>query len=79
MFTGYICLAGYCALYLLPPYAVKVIVDQLANGKLTVSSLRFWFLMSVLAGLMRYGLGYIWRVSLYGAAYRLGKLLRKVL
>lgn len=73
---GIFALLAIALLYLFPPYAVKVIVDQLANDALTIGSLWFWSLLCILAGLIRYGLGFIWRVSLFGAANRLGRLLR---
>lgn len=61
---------------LFPPYAVKEIVDLIADRTLKIGDLWFWSGLCLLAGLFHYVLGYVWRIALYGAANRLGRWLR---
>lgn len=63
-------------LNLFPPYAVRVVVDGIETGTLTKGELAKWALLLLITGLMVYGLRYVWRIMIFGAAIRLGKLLR---
>lgn len=73
---GIVALLLIALIQLFPPYAVKEVVDLMASRTLTVRDLWFWTGLCLLAALIRYVLGYVWRIALYGAANRLGKWLR---
>lgn len=73
---GIIALLLIALIQLFPPYAVKEVVDLMASRTLTARDLWFWTGLCLLAALIRYVLGYVWRIALYGAANRLGKWLR---
>ena len=64
---------------LFPPFAVRVIVDGVGKGNLTHGILIKWSSLLLASGLLVYGLRYIWRLLIFGAASRLGRLLRKEL
>lgn len=64
------------ALSLLPPYAAGRVVDQIAEGSLTVGDLQYWAVLLLGAGVLMYIFRYIWRIMIFGAAIRLAKLLR---
>ncbi|RKD75277.1 ATP-binding cassette subfamily B protein [Sinobaca qinghaiensis] len=64
------------ALALLPPYAAGRVVDQIAEGTLTVGDLQYWAVLLLGAGILMYIFRYIWRIMIFGAAIRLAKLLR---
>jgi len=64
---------------LFPPYAVRVIVDGVGKGSLTQGILLKWSLLLLGSGLLVYGLRYVWRLTIFGASSRLGRLLRKQL
>jgi ABC-type multidrug transport system fused ATPase/permease subunit len=63
-------------LHLFAPYAVRVVVDKIAAGTLTLKDLLFWTSVNLVVAGVKYGLGYLWRIQLYGASGRLGRLLR---
>lgn len=62
---------------LFPPFAVRVIVDGVGKGNLTQGILLKWSLLLLTAGFLIYGLRYVWRLMIFGASCRLGRLLRK--
>ncbi|MGX9705755.1 ABC transporter transmembrane domain-containing protein [Laceyella tengchongensis] len=62
--------------HLVTPYTVRVVVDAITADALTWRLLVFWTVVNVLVALCKYGLGYTWRVMLFGAGYRMGRLLR---
>ncbi|WP_124727144.1 ABC transporter transmembrane domain-containing protein [Staphylospora marina] len=62
--------------HLIFPYAVRVVIDQIAAGTLQMSDLVFWSVGLLAVAVFEYGLGVIWRLQLFGAANRLGRLLR---
>lgn len=62
--------------HLVTPYAVRVVVDHIANGTLTSQILFFWVAICMGLAIVQYCLGFLWRIGLYGASNRLGKLLR---
>ncbi|MFC7440904.1 ABC transporter ATP-binding protein [Laceyella putida] len=62
--------------HLVTPYAVRVIVDAIVADALTWQLLLFWTIVNVVVAGCKYGLGITWRVMLFGAGNRLGKLLR---
>lgn len=62
--------------HLITPYAVRVVVDHIANGTLTSQILFFWVSICMVLAVVQYCLGFLWRIGLYGASNRLGRLLR---
>ena len=76
---GILVLICVAIINLFPPYVVRVIVDGVSKGNLTQGSLLKWSLLLLAAGLTAYGLRYIWRLLIFGASSRLGRLLRKQL
>ncbi|KJR48802.1 Lipid A export ATP-binding/permease protein MsbA [Desulfosporosinus sp. I2] len=76
---GILVLVCVALINLFPPYAVRVIVDGASKGNLTREILLKWSLLLLGAGFIAYGLRYIWRLLIFGASSRLGRLLRKQL
>jgi len=76
---GILVLICVAIINLFPPYVVRVIVDGASKGNLTQGSLLKWSLLLLAAGLTAYSLRYIWRLLIFGASSRLGRLLRKQL
>ena len=76
---GILVLVCVALINLFPPYAVRVIVDSASQGNLTRELLLKWSLLLLGAGFIAYGLRYIWRLLIFGASSRLGRLLRKQL
>ena len=76
---GVLVLVCVALINLFPPYAVRVIVDSASKGNLTREILLKWSLLLLGAGFIAYGLRYIWRLLIFGASSRLGRLLRKQL
>jgi ATP-binding cassette subfamily B multidrug efflux pump len=73
---GVLALLLLALLNLFTPYAVRVVVDKMAANRLTVHDLIFWTALSLGVAAVKYGLGFLWRILLFGASNRLGKLLR---
>ncbi|TGE31658.1 ABC transporter transmembrane domain-containing protein [Desulfosporosinus sp. Sb-LF] len=76
---GILVLVSVALINLFPPYSVRVIVDGMSKENLTQGILYKWSLLLLTAGLTSYGLRYIWRLLIFGASSRLGRLLRKQL
>lgn len=76
---GIIVLVLVALLNLLPPYVVRVIVDEVSRGALRPESLLYWTLILAGIGLAVYALRFSWRLMIFGAANRLSRLLRKQL
>ncbi|PTM57944.1 ABC transporter transmembrane domain-containing protein [Desmospora activa] len=74
---GVLILLVVAFLEIFPPYVVRVVVDGLEAGTLTGSELGMWLGLIALAGVAMYVLRYVWRILLFGAAFRLGQLLRR--
>lgn len=74
---GVLILLVVAFLEIFPPYVVRVVVDDLEAGVMTASELGMWLGLIALAGVAMYVLRYVWRILLFGAAYRLGQLLRR--
>lgn len=77
--TGILILILVALINLFPPFVVRIIVDGVSKGNLTQAILCQWSLLLVATGFLVYGLRYIWRLLIFGAASRLGRLLRKKL
>lgn len=65
--------------FMLPPFGVQRIIDAIAAGKIESSLLVQWSLLILVIAVMGYALGYVWRILLFGAANKLGMLVRKQL
>lgn len=73
---GIIALSLVSVFNLIPPKVIGNIVDKIEAGNLTNSQLFINIIYLVLAAFIMYGLRYIWRVYIFGAAYNLGRILR---
>ena len=74
--VGILALSLVSVFNLIPPRVIGNIVDNIASGQLTNKYLFINLVYLVLAALIMYGLRYVWRVYIFGAAYNLGRLLR---
>lgn len=74
--VGILALSLVSVFNLIPPRAIGNVVDNIATGQLTNKYLFINLVYLVLAALIMYGLRYVWRVYIFGAAYNLGRLLR---
>ena len=73
---GILALSLVSAFNLIPPKVIGNIVDKIEAGNLTNSQLFINIIYLVLAAFIMYGLRYVWRVYIFGAAYNLGRILR---
>lgn len=74
--TGVVLLLLVAVLNLIPPYVVGVVVDNIQRGTLTSAELLKQTGLILVTGLAIYGLRFLWRVFIFGAAFRLSRLLR---
>ena len=73
---GIIALSLVSVFNLIPPKVIGNIVDRIEAGNLTNGQLFINIIYLVLAAFIMYGLRYVWRVYIFGAAYNLGRILR---
>ena len=73
---GILALSLVSVVNLIPPKVIGNIVDKIEAGNLTNSQLFINIIYLVLAAFIMYGLRYVWRVYIFGAAYNLGRILR---
>ena len=73
---GIVALSLVSVFNLIPPKVIGNIVDKIEAGNLTNSQLFINIIYLVLAAFIMYGLRYVWRVYIFGAAYNLGRILR---
>ena len=73
---GILALSLVSVFNLIPPKVIGNIVDIIEAGNLTNSQLFINIIYLVLAAFIMYGLRYVWRVYIFGAAYNLGRILR---
>lgn len=73
---GILALSLVSVFNLIPPKLIGNIVDKIEAGNLTNSQLFINIIYLVLAAFIMYGLRYVWRVYIFGAAYNLGRILR---
>lgn len=64
-------------LQLAPPRIIGLIVDAVADGKLTLPLLTRWMLILAAAGVLMYVGRYLWRVMIFGSAVRLARTMRE--
>jgi ATP-binding cassette subfamily B multidrug efflux pump len=74
--SGVIILLFVAVLNLVPPYIIGVVVDDINAGTLTSGGLVKWLGALLAVGLTIYVLRYFWRIFIFGAAFRLSRLLR---
>lgn len=74
--TAIVLLMMVAAMTAIPPKIVGQVVDGVTRGDLSTSQLAGWLALLLLLGVIIYVLRYIWRVTLFGAAYRLAFVLR---
>ncbi|MDQ0417487.1 ATP-binding cassette subfamily B protein [Croceifilum oryzae] len=74
--TGFFALLILAILDLVPAWMVGQVIDLVNTKQLTYDHLFQYALMLIGLGIVAYICGYLWRISIFGAAYRLGKLLR---
>ncbi|WP_131849611.1 ABC transporter transmembrane domain-containing protein [Baia soyae] len=74
--TGFVALLILAILDLVPAWMVGQVVDLVNTKQLTYDHLLQYALMLIGLGIVAYICGYLWRISIFGAAYRLGRLLR---
>ena len=74
--VGILALSLVSVFNLIPPRVIGNVVDNIASGQLTNKYLFINLVYLVLAALIMYGLRYVWRIYIFGAAYNLGRLLR---
>ena len=74
--VGILALSLVSVFNLIPPRVIGNVVDNIASRELTNKYLFINLVYLVLAALIMYGLRYVWRVYIFGAAYNLGRLLR---
>ncbi|WP_456275394.1 ABC transporter transmembrane domain-containing protein [Bacillus sp. AK128] len=77
--VGVILLTFVAILELIPPMVIGIIVDHINNESLTKELLFQWTGVLLGMGLSVYILRYLWRIMIYGASVRLGRLLRNQL
>lgn len=63
-------------LQLVPPRLVGMIIDSVVAGNASGQRLALWLGVMAFTAVIVYGLRYVWRVLLFGAAYRLAVELR---
>ena len=73
---GILALSLVSVFNLIPPKVIGNIVDKIEAGNLTNSQLFINIIYLVFAAFIMYGLRYVWRVYIFGAAYNLGRILR---
>ncbi len=73
---GVLVLLVVALLNLIPPYIIRLLIDDIGQGRLT--SARLTGLVAALLGLgaVVYGLRYAWRMAIFGSAVELARLLR---
>lgn len=75
-FIGISFLLFVAVLQLIPPKIIGVVVDGIAEGKLTGTLLLQWIGILVVTALSMYGLRYVWRIRIFGSAVKLTRQLR---
>ncbi len=63
-------------LQVVSPRVVGIIIDEIAQGTLSRSSLMKWVLLILVSGILQYLFRYIWRMKIWGTSAELEKILR---
>jgi ATP-binding cassette subfamily B protein len=64
---------------LVPPKVIGIIIDEIAEKNIQITSILFWIAVLCAAALGQYIFRYIWRTHIWGSAARLEKSLRRQL
>ena len=75
--TGISMLVVVAFLQLIPPRIVGLVVDEITTDSLTYKSLTLLILLLIANAVALYGLRYLWRISIFGSAVRLARLMRR--
>src|SRR5699024_11413054 len=62
---------------LIPPQIIGRVIDSITEGKLTPRSLTIFIAVLLITAIFTYIFRYYWRILIFGASHRLGKILRK--
>ena len=76
---GLLMLVLVALLELVPPQIIGRFIDRVTTESLTVNTLIMFGLILLAVAILAYIFRFFWRVMIFGAANRLGKLLRKTL
>ena len=63
-------------LQVVSPRVVGIIIDEIAQGTLSRSSLMKWVLLILVSGILQYLFRYIWRMKIWGTSAELERILR---
>lgn len=74
--TGVLFLFLVAIIQLVPPRIIGIIVDEVAQGTLTLTKLVQWLSLLGIAALATYLFRYIWRVNIWGTSAKLERILR---
>ncbi|HXK00358.1 MAG TPA: ABC transporter transmembrane domain-containing protein, partial [Buchnera sp. (in: enterobacteria)] len=69
-------LVSIAILQLLPPKVVGMLVDLVIKKKINNTQILYWIIVMLCTAILVYILRYMWRVLLFGAAYKLAVELR---
>lgn len=75
-FVGVFFLIIVAVLQVVSPRVVGIIIDEIAQGTLTMASLWKWSAIILIAGILQYLFRYIWRMKIWGTSAELEKILR---
>ncbi|MDF2556440.1 MAG: ATP-binding cassette protein [Bacillales bacterium] len=75
--TGILALVIVAILQLIPPRIVGMVVDEITGDTLTVTNLIYMILILISNAIALYVLRYLWRISIFGSAVRLARLMRR--
>lgn len=73
---GILSLAVIAVLNLIPPMITATIIDEMTNGTLTVQTLLLLVVGLFINAAIIFAMRYVWRICIFGASFRLERLLR---
>ncbi|WP_044640463.1 ABC transporter ATP-binding protein [Risungbinella massiliensis] len=65
--------------FMIPPFAAQEVIDAIVKGKMENSLLIQWSIVILIIAVVGYAFSYVWRILLFGAANKLGMVVRKQL
>jgi ATP-binding cassette subfamily B multidrug efflux pump len=74
---GIIMLILVALMELVPPQIIGMVIDSITGNTLTAKSLAIFLLILVVTAILTYVVRYYWRILIFGASHRLGKILRE--
>ncbi|WP_411844140.1 ABC transporter ATP-binding protein [Salinicoccus sp. HZC-1] len=75
-FLGVIMLVLVALMELVPPQVIGFVIDHITQSTLTGSLLMQFVILLIIVAILTYVFRYFWRIMIFGASYRLGKILR---